>query len=273
MIIKKFNEFISEQLWSKGIERSKQNIKRTEDKFSESDLYELDRKSIYGLLEDLNIYNIANTEYTNLLIDTYKDPIKKWVYQHGTLELNFSKEDKCDLPDFHWSFIIEELKDVTVFVDYIHSDGKIDTFCGNGKPEYDISDLTLGKFLIKKFYKVIKDVLEDEPDLMFKNLKMNFDEFKKLLSEYVYSCCYNELEYNINNNQSLSPLGSVEIIPEDSETKLNRFLFNGVEFLPGNRKEVVLCGKNITYTKEGKEILNIYNQQYELAKQEIEKMS
>ena len=65
-------------------------------------------------------------------------------------------------------------------------------------------------------------------------------------------------KYEVENDQKFSPLMSIEIFPEDAKTKLNRFLFDGLEYDNNERLKVSICNKNITDTPEGKEIIEIY---------------
>ena len=263
MKIPTFEEFVNERLFKSSIDRIKKGIERKEDELNESDLDVFNFAS-WDLGIFLRKYKLTDVQddFWEASMNAFEEPIKQWTSTHGTMELGFSKKDKCKLPDFEYEFNIDELG-IKIFINYIDKEKEFIVFAGRTTPKFDITGYSFGNFLKHVFYSVIKDTLRNEPDLMIKNLKMNFEEFKTLLSDYVYECCKENFKYEVENDQKFSPLMSIEIFPEDAKTKLNRFLFDGLEYDNNERLKVSICNKNIADTPEGKEIIEIYETQYE----------
>ena len=263
MKIPTFEEFVNERLFKSSIDRIKKGIERKEDELNESDLdvFNFDSWNLGIFLRKYKITNVRD-DFWEASMNVFEEPIKQWTSAHGTMELGFSKEDNCKLPDFEYEFNIDELG-IKIFINYIDKEKEFIVFAGRTTPKFDITEYSFGKFLRNVFYSVIKDTLSNEPNLMIKNLKMNFEEFKKLLSDYVYKCCKENFEYEVENDQKFSPLMSIEIFPEDAKTKLNRFLFDGLGYDNNERLKVSICNKNIADTPEGKEIIEIYETTYE----------
>ena len=261
---------VSEGLWSSGIKRSKTGEKRGEDKFSKGDTHFFDEHNGYYFTKK---YNITLSEYADVIKDTYNDFVLNYAKAHGTLDMGFTLDDSTKMPDFDFSFHIEDLKNVFVHITYTDDYKEFKVMCGNDSDEFDITDLEFGKYLYGIFTNQAFDILEDHKDILYKNIEMNFDKFEEVLHDYVCDCCYQELKYDVNYGLSLSKLAGIEIdtLHQNKNMVLKKFHFDGVEVNSDGRYIVNLCGEEIQDTHIGKRILEIYKEAYEDALEKIEK--
>lgn len=273
----KFNNFINEGLWKSGVKRSQTGDLRTEDMFSQKDLHIFDfpyKKNLYNdFLKKYNIYDICNIEFEEKLIETYEDFMTKYANQHGLLDFGFGEEDKCNMPDFDWSFKIPDIKNVTVHISY--SDKKINILCGNDdKHMIDISETSFGRFIKENFENLPANVFYDNKKIVLRNLNLNWEDFKKTLSQFLYErfCDVFEGEaehgsYHFSDIEDAA--GAIE--PYHDSKELRKYLFNGVIYNFKNKKDdnLVMFGQDgeieIQDTQEGQDILKIYSDEYDTA--------
>lgn len=271
-MILKFDEYVYEGFINKTLKRTRTGEVRTEDKFTQSDthFFNFEKRKIYDFLRDHAIYDKTYQELPEILKDKYRDEIVSYTKSHGTMTLGFWKGDKSTMSDFDFSFHIEDLKNVKIFMEYIGQNRELKIFCGNNKEDFDITDTTFGEFLKKVFGDTIKDVLEENPDLLISNMERHWDDFYPELEKCVYKACYDDFEYDRSNGRThLSDLEIIEIIPNDYSIELEKFQFEGVSFQDGIAK-VFVVDKDISDTDLAKKIVDIYYEQYDAAVAEIE---
>lgn len=266
MMVLKFEDFIKEGVLSKTIYRSKSGEKRIENKFLESDIskFNFTNHNIYSFLKENDIYDLYMNQFPNKFNEVYEDFIIKHGKTKGLLDIGF-EDDDCDMPDFEWSFEIERLKHVQIYIEYINQNKEINIFCGNNKPEFDISETTFGRAIQKSFKKFTSDIIEKHSDIIIDNLKDNWELFEKLLYECVYESCLKDFKYDLEYHHTLSKIDGIEIIPDEYSTELSRFYFD-TAYCDDNKVYIKdEHGTDISGTKEGQKILEIYKNAYDEA--------
>ena len=265
-MILKYEEYIKEGLWSKGIERSKSGEVRNEDKFIQNDI-SIFNKGINNII--INELSETISDYRHKIYDVYDDFTCNYAKQHGTLDLGFTSEDEASMPDFDFVFHIPSVKNVKIHVIYLDQYKDFKVMCGNNKDEFDITNTILGQYLFDKFKEYVFKKLSESYDILKKNIERNWDIFKEVLYNFVYDCCHNNMEYVDKYGVIVTPIGDIEIDTFYTlEPILQKFFFDGVDY-SGKYPKTYIAGVEITHEPLGKKIIELYKQAYDDAKKKF----
>ena len=270
-MILKYEEYIKEGLWSKGIERSKSDVDRLEHKLTQSYVEDIfNPQKYHTFMRENKLYDVIKI-FSDKLDNTYIDFIYNYAKQHGTLEIGFGKDDKCPLPDFDFSFNIETLDNIKIHVFFHNSTKELKVMCGK-KDEFDISETKFGSHLIETIQELPENILYNEPKILEDNIRKNWEIFQKLLHKQIYDMIYDEVKDDIKHGIDDLPISCYTPIDLNSNKDLYRFYFRGVNFEGSKVTSVILGDDNdIKKSSLGENIVDIYMLTFDEIKNDIKK--
>lgn len=252
-MVLKFEDYIKEGLWSKGLERAKSGERRTEDKFNETDLEELKGGITREIIED---YNLVDTlePYFDKIDETYQEPIAKYAKKYGTYTLGFDKDSKSVLPNFDYNFNIEDFKNVMVHVSYDNLKREFKVMCGNNKDEFDIIHTNFGEYLVGCITGTQLEVMQEDTELVIIGMKKDWDIFSKELYDFYYK------SFKKNYKNSFSNMIE-DIYPGNNEI-LNKFYLVGITYRYDTPKIIVAEDMTIEDEPICDKIINVVKKAY-----------
>lgn len=277
MVVKKYTDFINEGLWKSGVDRAKSSEIRLEDRFTGDDLEFFKKVKSWSFDEFLK-QNADVDDFTqdvfNDMMDMYEDTVKNYIDEHGFLDIYFNEKESgedhkpLNLPEFNKTYSIGVPKPCKINVIYrADTDQSYKISIGDKGDEFDMSSFDFSVELFEKLFRhLIKYVLDDNRELIKRNLEINFDDYKTQFHNILVEDLLDAFEYEdkIIPFEKCNYFDDVndDMIELSCEFCINQITKNKVEL--GMDSTGDNYAEDITNSQMGKEILetikNAYNE-------------